>query len=104
MAVTAQDVASFLGQGDDDTVVVLAGEALPIVVAMAKGYTRGNGWDDAGEPAEDLVAVVTTPTARMASNPSQLAHDVGEVSVRGGFVGWSLAETFVLNRYCRRAL
>jgi len=70
-----QQVADFLGQGGDPSTVALAGEHVGIVTA----------------------------TARLLANPEQLAHDVGAVSFRGGFTGWSLAETFVLNRYRRRA-
>jgi hypothetical protein len=101
-AVTGQDVADFLGQGDDDTLVTLAGQHVVIVQAMASAYTRGQGFTD-GEPADDLAAVITTATARLVANPEQLAVDVGGVSIRGGFAGWSLAETLVLNSYRKRA-
>ncbi len=37
------------------------------------------------------------------ANPEQLGYQRGSVSLSGGFTGWSLAETFVLNRYRRRA-
>ncbi|MDQ3325497.1 MAG: hypothetical protein M3529_07195 [Actinomycetota bacterium] len=99
-----QQVADFLGQGGDPSTVALATEHVGIVTAMVRGYTRGNGFDPvAGDPADDLAAVIVTATARLLANPEQLAHDVGAVSFRGGFTGWSLAETFVLNRYRRRA-
>ncbi|HWL96049.1 MAG TPA: hypothetical protein VNP20_01835 [Nocardioidaceae bacterium] len=101
--VTGQDVADFLGQGDDTTLVALAGEHVGIVAAMARAYTRDNGFT-ADEPAEDVAAVIVTATARLVANPEQLARDVGSVSLRGGFTGWSLAETFVLNRYRKRSL
>lgn len=108
--VTGQDVADFLGQGDDDSLVALAGEHVGIVTAMAYAYTRGRGFTVVtgqpmvnAEPAEDVAAVIVTATARLLANPEQLARDVGSVSLRGGFTGWSLAETFVLNRYRRRA-
>lgn len=100
--VTGQDVADFLGQGDNPELVALAGQHLPIVTAMARAYTRGNGFTD-DEPAEDLAAVITTATARLLANPEQINTQVGEVALRGGFTGWSLAETFVLNRYRRTA-
>lgn len=101
LVATAQSVADFLGRGDDPTVVALAGETLPIITAMARSYCRGNGWLPV--LAEDLDAVLVTATARMMANPDQLDHTVGETRVRGGFSGWSLAETFVLNAYRRRA-
>lgn len=100
--VDGYDVAAFLGQGDDSTLVALAGEHVTIVTAMARSYTRGNGFT-AGEPAEDVAAVIVTATARLMGNPEQLGYTRGSVSMPGGFTGWSLAETFVLNRYRKRA-
>lgn len=71
---------------------------------MARAYTRGGGFAQTGEPAEDVAAVITTATARLVSNPGQLDEQrVGPFSIRGGFTGWSLAETFVLTRYRKRA-
>ena len=101
---TAQDVADFLGQGDDQTVVALAGESLPIITAMARAYVRGNGFNVGGEPNDEISAVITTATARLMANPEQLQYRVGNVSFQSGFQGWTLAETFVLNRYRKRAL
>lgn len=99
---TAQDVADFLGQGDDPTVLALAGEHLPIITAMASAYTRGVGFNE-GQPNEEIAAVLTTATARLMGNPDQLQYKVGNISFQTGFRGWSLAETFVLNRYRKRA-
>lgn len=100
---TPQDVAAFLGQGDDDTVLALAGESLPIITAMAQAYTRGNGFTT-GEPNEEIAAVITTATARLMGNPDQTQYRVGDVSYQSSFTGWTLAETFVLNRYRKRAV
>jgi len=100
--VDGYDVAAFLGQSDDPALVDLADQHLPIVTALARSYTRGNGFT-AGEPAEDVVAVILTATARLMANPEQLGYQRGSVSLAGGFTGWSLAETFVLNRYRKRA-
>lgn len=101
-AVTGQQVADFLGCGDDDTVVALAGQHAAIITALARSYTRGRGFADA-DPAEDIAAVITTATARLVANPEQLASDFGSVSLRGGWQGWNLAEQIVLNRYRVRA-
>ena len=101
-AVTGSTVASFLGRGDDATLVALAGQHATIVTAMARSYTRDQGFTG-DEPADDIAAVITTATARLVANPEQIATDVGAVSIRGGFTGWTLAETFVLNRYRKRA-
>lgn len=104
MMLEPQDVADFLGQGADATVVALAGESLPIITAMARAYTRGNGFDVAGAPNDEIEAVITTATARLIANPDQLPYRAGNVSFQGAFTGWTLAETFVLNRYRKKAL
>lgn len=101
---TGQDVADFLGQGDDPALVALAGEHAMLVRAMARGYTRGRGFSDVGV-AEDVAAVILTATARLVTNPEQnkreQLHDYSVTPTP--FVGWSLAETFVLDRYRRRS-
>jgi len=96
------DVAAFLGQSDDASLVALAAEQVPIVTELARAYTRGNGFDAAGLPYDDVSAVITCATARLVANPEQVPYQVGTVAYRGGFTGWSLAETFVLNRYRTR--
>lgn len=100
--VTGQDVADFLGQGTNTALVALAGEHVVIVKAMVKAYTRDQGFTD-GEPGDDLAAVITTATARLVANPQQLRHTVGDVTMNDSFQGFSLAETFVLNRYRKKA-
>ncbi len=102
MAVSGADVAAFLGQGDDTTLVALAGQHAAIITALARAYTRGNGFTDA-EPNDEITAVITTATARLVANPEQIATTTGSVAVNGGFTGWTLAELFVLNRYRKRA-
>ncbi|WP_460355838.1 hypothetical protein [Mycobacterium sp. ZZG] len=101
-AVTGQQVADFLGQGDDSGLVALAGDHAAVVTALARSYTRGRGFAGA-DPAEDIAAVIVTATARLVANPEQLASDYGSVSMRGGWQGWNLAEQIVLNRYRVRA-
>ncbi len=75
---------------------------------MVRAYTRGNGFDVYGEPDYDLEAVIVTATARLVTNPGQIAQDqtAGPYtqSLRGGFTGWTLAELAILNRYRRTAL
>lgn len=96
------DVAAFLGQGDNPELVALAEQHATIVTAMARAYTRDNGFTG-NEPADDIAAVITTATARLVANPEQIATTTGSVAVNGGFTGWTLAELFVLNRYRKRA-
>ncbi len=104
--VTGQRVAEFVGRGDDQAFVALASEHVQIITAMARGYTRDRGFET-GEPAEDLAAVIVTATARLLANPDQVPNDLtaGSFSKRtyAGFTGWSLAETFILDRYRKRA-
>lgn len=100
--VTGQDVADFLGQGTNTTLVALAGEHVLIVTAMVKAYTRDNGFFG-DVPGDDLAAVITTATARLVSNPGQLRYGIADVQMNDVFQGFSLAETFVLNRYRKRA-
>lgn len=105
--LTGQTIADFLGAGDDAELVALADQHLAVVKAMARAYTRDRGFDpETGEPGEDVAAVITTATARLVINPEQNIRETlttGESVGYAGFAGWSLAETFVLNRYRRRA-
>lgn len=103
-APTGATIAAFLGQGSDTTLVALAEEHVKIVTAMARAYTRDQGFDEAGVPADDIAAVITTATARLVVNPEQVSEStIGSYAVKGSFAGWTLAELFVLNRYRKRA-
>lgn len=103
MAVTGQQVADFLGCGDDEKLVALAAQHAEIVTALARSYTRGRGFLFDEEAAEDIEAAIITATARLVANPEQLSSDFGSVALRGGWQGWNLAEQIVLNRYRVRA-
>lgn len=103
MAVTGQQVADFLGLGDNSEAVAQAGDHAAIVTALARSYTRGRGFAGA-DSAEDIAAVIVTATARLVANPEQIGSEFGSVSIRGGWQGWNLAEQIVLNRYRVRAL
>jgi hypothetical protein len=77
-------------------------QVLATVTQLANAYTRGVGFT-AGTPNADISAVILTAAARLYAHPRQLAVDetVGpdSASFRGGFNGWSVLETIVLNRY-----
>ena len=92
------DVES-LTEGDVDTIV-------PIVTALAKGYTRGRGFTGA-TPTQDIAAVIVTASARLAANTGQLPIDETQGpfsrSLHGAFQGWTIAEQIILNRYRVRA-
>ena len=76
--------------------------AIAQITVMARAYTRGRGFDD-GEPNDELSAVITTASARLAANGRQavVRDKIGEVEREYGssFTGWTLAELAVLNRY-----
>lgn len=99
-----EDVADFLGRGGDPKVVSLAGTHLPIVTAFVRAYTRGNGFDPALGPNDDLAAVIVSATARLVTNPEQsqrvqVADYAESPAVLNGF---TLPELAVLHRYRRR--
>lgn len=79
-----------------------------IITAMARAYTRGHGFDDGGEPNEEVAALITAAAARFRGNPRQvsMAQTTGlfTLDMRTYFTGWTLAELFVLNRYRKRAM
>ncbi|MFC9994669.1 hypothetical protein [Nocardia sp. NPDC127526] len=97
-------MADFMGRPEAEP---LAAQAVPIIKAMAMAYTRGTGFE-AGEPNDEIAAVIVTASARMVANPGQIEtySQAGQFTSRSGagFKGWELAETFVLNRYRKRAL
>ncbi|MBX9642118.1 MAG: hypothetical protein K2X97_21060 [Mycobacteriaceae bacterium] len=101
--VTEEAVAGLLA-----TNISSPAAAIPIITAMAKSYTRGRGFNDAGEPNDEIAAVITTASARLADNPRQssLNHTMADFASdhRTFFNGWTLAEQFVLNRYRVRAM
>lgn len=78
-----------------------------LVVAAVKSYTRGRGFDDHGNPAEDIETVLTTATLRYLVNPQGLQQEaMGPLSVRHGatdFLAFTLTEVNILNRFRLRA-
>jgi len=100
--VTEEAVAGLL-----NTKISSPGAAIPIITAMAKSYTRGRGFNADGEPNDEIAAVITTASARLAGNPRQgsLSQEMADFTAdhRTFFNGWTLAEQFVLNRYRVRA-
>lgn len=104
MAVDSDEVVALLG--DHPTGAVDA--AIAQITVMAKAYTRGRGFDEDGEPNEEISAVITTASARLAANGTgnqwrKRVDDV-EVEYRSSFQGWTLAELAVLNRYRATAM
>jgi hypothetical protein len=100
MAVTPEDVAAYLDRDGDAKTIALAGKHLPVVTALAAGYTR-----DQGMESEGVAAVITAATARTVQNPEGLTTmTTGPMTLqRSVFVGFTTAELAVLNRYRKRA-
>ncbi|MUL78640.1 hypothetical protein FZI94_21600 [Mycobacterium sp. CBMA226] len=101
---TSADLAAFTGQ---DVSADQATAVISVVTAMARSYTRGKGFSAAGEPSEDVAAVILSASARLLADTSQIIgqRSMGPfaVQLRAGFDGWSVAESYVLNRYRDRA-
>lgn len=98
-APDATALGAFLGRTVDSA---QAASVIQVITSLAKSYTRGQGFTDAG-PNEDIASVILTASARLISNSTGLRYaeveGPSQVSYSTAFVGWSLAETLVLNRY-----
>ena len=106
MIVDASDVVAFLGRSGDAATVALATEHLPVVTVMVKAYVRSNGFDELGEPADDLALIIVSSCARLVVNPEHtVSQELGTFSIRQAvFNGWTLPELAVLHRYRKRAM
>ena len=97
---TPEDIAALLGVSADTAFRALAAGALQAVTAMARSYTRGRGFGGS-LVAEDIAAVITTAALRFTASPEQVKREEfdGYSIAPTPFVGWSLVELAVLNRY-----
>lgn len=102
--VSGQQVADYLGRGDDAALVDLAWEHLDVVEQFVKAYTRGRGFLE-GQPVDAVAAVILSATARLTNNPQMTAREsVGSFSQTPAVLdGWTLPELAVLHRYRVRA-
>ena len=101
------ELAELLGQDDGDAEFLAACRvALTTVTALARSYTRGQGFGPDRAVAEDIAAVILVAGARYVNNPENLKREEldGYSVTPSQFVGWSLVELAVLNRYRVRAL
>ncbi len=98
MPVSSTDVEALL-----DTPSAAVDAAIAQVTVMARAYTRGRGFFAGDDPNDEISAVITTAAARLAANGRQTIGrekvDDVEREVRSSFLGWTLAELAVLNRY-----
>jgi hypothetical protein len=102
----SSDLQTFLGA---NAVVepTQGASVIAYVSQLVSSYTRTVGFTN-GVPNSDLWQVILGASARVWAHPRQLPVDSTEgqesVSWHAGFNGWTVAETFVLNRYRRLAL
>ena len=45
-----------------------AGTVVPLIAQMAKAYTRDRGFDEYGDPNDDIKAVVAVASARLSAD------------------------------------
>ena len=103
MNITNIDLLKWLGQDTSNPEAqAQAQQAITTVSAMVAAYCRGKHEVD-GTVQEGVNEVVLTAASRLFANPEQIPYDSGAVSMRGGFVGFTLVELPVLNRYRKRA-
>lgn len=106
-APTVADVVGLLGKTGDPAATAIAEQAVPLVTAMVRGWTRDRGFDADGVPTADVAAVIVGAAARLVANPSQLEGEqvMGpfRLDQRSGFDGFTTHEQVVLNRYRVRA-
>lgn len=102
--ILAQDIADFLGRGDDTELIALAEQHLPIVTAFVRAYVRGKGFDPVEGPNADLEAVIKTATSRLVVNPQQAKRiQIDDFSQTFTTLdGFTLPELAILNLYRRR--
>jgi hypothetical protein len=91
-------VSAFLGQTGNTVLETQIASHVDVIAALAKSYTRGNGFTD-GEPDETITKVIVSATARLVANPEQTETQVGTVVLRSYFTGFSVIERLVLNEY-----
>jgi hypothetical protein len=84
------------------------GAVLSVVTAMARAYTRGQGFTN-GVPNDDIAAVILSAASRLCTNTISAqvttyeVHGPDAVRFEGKEFAWSMAELYVLNRWRRRA-
>lgn len=83
-----------------DDEVERAVSAVAVVLEYVNGYTRGRGFTEM-VPARDLQAVIVASSARLFTNPEQVAsYTLGDYSERPAILaGWTMAEMAVLRRH-----
>lgn len=100
----AARVADHIGRPGDPATIRQAGAHVDVVAEFVHGYVGGHGFDIDGNPAPGLRAVIVSATARLTTNPEQVAtYTAADYSERPTtLTGWTIAEQSVLHRYRTR--
>lgn len=100
----AARVADYIGRPGDPATIRQAAAHVDVVAEFVHGYV-GSGWYGVdGNPAPGLRAVIVSATARLTTNPEQVAtYTAADYSERPTtLTGWTIAEQSVLHRYRTR--
>lgn len=99
---TAAEVQAYAGTTD-----ARVDDPLSNVIALARGYTRGVGFETAGQCPEDVAAVIVAATVRAVQTPvGRITRQIGDVEITREARepwGFSLLERLVLDRYRLRS-
>lgn len=98
----APRVLLLTGTGSSPEALTLARAGVSAVLQYVNGYTRGRGFHGM-IPERDLQAVIVASSARLFTNPEQVASFTsGDYTERPAILaGWTLAEMAVLRRHRR---
>lgn len=97
-------IVAFAGLPSSPELLALAGEHAQSVTLQIRGFTRGKGFDDEGEPADDIRAVIVSAAARSMANPTGMERMRLGITdyTPGTYAGWTLAELAILHNYRKR--
>lgn len=100
----ANIVARNIDEAGNESVIELAKLHVELVEGFVHGYTRGNGFDEEGVPERPLRNVIVMAASKLTYNPEQVSwFRSGEYSERPAqWLGWSLMDLSILNRYRKR--
>lgn len=100
----AAAIVAFAGLPSSPELLALAQEHAQNVTLQVRGFTRGRGFSDEGEPADDIRAVIVSAAARSMANPSGMKRMRLGVTdyTPGTYAGWTLAELAILHNYRKR--
>jgi hypothetical protein len=97
--LTSADLAALMGRPVDSQ---QGAAVLSIVAALARSYTRGEGFTVDG-PCDEIRAVILGASLRLLAHPRQIqmSESAGpeSASYATGFTGWTIPERAVLDSF-----